>query len=119
MAAVRRAALSRESTAHAARPSDFFFVALSDAPTTPPACAQIRHHFQFFLLGGVTALGAGYYRVHQDVWSAAEAVDSRLDTLGKSAVSGQSALQKRVVALEGEVAKLKGAIAAMQEKAKE
>ena len=86
---------------------------------TPPACAQIRHHFQFFLLGGVTALGAGYYRVHQDVWSAAEAVDSRLDTLGKSAVSGQSALQKQVVALEGEVAKLKGAIAAMQEKAKE
>ena len=73
---------------------------------------------QSFLLGGVTALGIGYYRIHQDVWQAAEAVDSRLDTLGKEAVSTSATLKKRVGALEGEISKLKGAIAAVQEQAK-
>ena len=53
--------------------------------------------------------------MHQDVWEAAEAVDSRLDRLGRETVSSQAKLQARVVALEGEVSKLKGAIAASKE----
>ena len=79
---------------------------------------QLRQQLQAFTLGGISALSFGYYQVHQDVWRAAEAVDSRLDTLGKEAVGGQATLQKRVGALEGEIAKLKGELAEMKEKAK-
>ena len=60
----------------------------------------------------------GYYRVHQDLWQAAEAVDSRLENLGRDAVSSQSTLLKRVGTLEDDVAKLKGALAALDEQAK-
>ena len=38
---------------------------------------QMRHHLQSFLTGSVAALAFGYYRVHQDVWYAAEAVRQR------------------------------------------
>jgi hypothetical protein len=79
--------------------------------------AQIRDNLKSFLLGGVTALAAGYYRVHQDVWTTAEAVDGRLDSLGREVVSSQTALQKRVAALEGEIKKLHTNIATMQDKA--
>jgi hypothetical protein len=68
---------------------------------------QLRHHFQSFLTGGVAALAFGYYRVHQDVWRAAEAVDARIDALGQETVSSTTALQERVKALEHEVARLK------------
>ena len=78
--------------------------------------AAIRQHMQSFLLGGVTSLGFGYYFIHQDVWSAAEAVDSRLASLGGDMVAGHKALQKRVGALEGEITKLKGELAAVQKK---
>ena len=87
----------------------------SHPPHALPCASQIRHHLQSFLAGGVAALSFGYYRVHQDVWEAAEAVDSRLDRLGRETVSSQAKLQARVVALEGEVSKLKGAIAASKE----
>ncbi len=80
--------------------------------------AALRHNLQSFLLGGVTALSFGIYKINQDVWTAAEAVDSRLATLGKESVSSQDKLLARVTALEGEVSKLKGAIAAAQEMAK-
>lgn len=72
-------------------------------------CAQIRNHLQSFLLGGVAALSFGYYRLHQDVYMAAEAVESRLGTLGKETVRSQATLQARLDALEGEVSKLKSA----------
>lgn len=38
---------------------------------------QMRQHLQSFLTGSVAALAFGYYRVHQDVWYAAEAVQQR------------------------------------------
>ena len=38
---------------------------------------QMRQHLQSFLTGSVAALAFGYYRVHQDVWYAAEAVRQR------------------------------------------
>ena len=38
---------------------------------------QMRQHLQSFLTGSVAALAFGYYRVHQDVWYAAEAVEQR------------------------------------------
>ena len=47
---------------------------------------------------------------------AARAVDVRLEALGGEAVSTQAALQKRVAALEADVAKLKGALAEEKEK---
>lgn len=68
---------------------------------------QLRYHFQSFLTGGVAALGFGYYRVHQDVWLAAEAVEARIDALGRETVASNTALQERVKALEHEVARLK------------
>lgn len=80
--------------------------------------AQVRQQLQAFTLGGITALYFGYVRVSHDVWSAAEAVDSRLDTLGKETVGGQASLQKRVGSLEGEIAKLKGELAEIKEKAR-
>ena len=80
--------------------------------------AAIRHNLQAFLLGGVTAFGYGYYHINNNVWNAAEAVDSRLTKLGEEAVSSQKAVLKRVEALEDEVSKLKGALAAAEEKAK-
>ena len=80
--------------------------------------AAIRHNLQAFLLGGVTAFGYGYYRIQKDVYFAAEAVDSRLAKLGEEAASSQSYTLKRVAALEDEVSKLKGALAAAEEKAK-
>ena len=61
---------------------------------------------QSFLLGAVTAFGFGFYRIHQDVWTAAEAVDSRLSMLGSETVGSQKKLQARVGALEDEIAKL-------------
>lgn len=79
--------------------------AISDAPRA--RAAQLRHHLQSFLAGGVAALAFGYYRVHQDVWRAAEAVDSRLDSLGRETVGSHAALQARVVALETEVQRLR------------
>lgn len=72
---------------------------------------MLRQNLQAFLLGGVTALGFGYVRLHQDVWEAASLVDGRLESVGSEAVSTATKLQKRVGALEAEVAKLKGAIA--------
>ena len=39
--------------------------------------AQVRQQLQAFTLGGITALYFGYVRVSHDVWSAAEAVDSK------------------------------------------
>jgi BMFP domain-containing protein YqiC len=75
------------------------------------ARAQIRHHLQSFLAGGVAALSFGYYRLHQDVWQAASAVDSRLDLLGRETVTSQVALQARVDSLEAQVTKLKEALA--------
>ena len=71
---------------------------------------QIRHSLSSFLAGGASALAFGYYTVHQDVWKAAELVDDRLGSVARETVSGQQALQARVLALEGEVSKLKGAI---------
>lgn len=41
---------------------------------SPGRRAQLRNHLQSFLTGGVTALCFGYYRLHQDVYHAAEAV---------------------------------------------
>ena len=64
----------------------------------------------------MTAFGFGYFRIHQDVWEAANLVDGRLVTVGTEAVSAASSLQKRVGALEAEVAKLKGALAAVEAK---
>lgn len=75
-----------------------------------PTCArapQIRQHFQSFLAGGIVALSAGYYKLHQDIWHAAEAVDTRLDHLGRESIGAHSALQARVSSLETEVASLK------------
>lgn len=77
------------------------------ASPRPHRAPQLRHHFQSFLTGGVAALAFGYYRVHQDVWRAAEAVDVRLDALGRETVSSHATLQARVKALEQEVARLK------------
>ena len=71
---------------------------------------QIRHSLSSFLAGGVSALAFGYYTVHQDVWKAAELVDSRLGSVARETVSAQETLQARVLALEGEVSKLKGKI---------
>lgn len=76
----------------------------------------MRQNLQAFLLGGVTAFSFGYFRVQKDVWEAAQAVDGRLETLGSQAVGAQAALQKRVGALEAEVAKLKGALAEAEAK---
>lgn len=70
--------------------------------------AQIRHNLQAFLAGGTAALAFGFYQVDKDVWKAAELVDARLDSVSREAVSAQAALQERVVALEGELTKLKG-----------
>jgi hypothetical protein len=86
-------------------------------PRHPPVDSQIRHHLQSFLAGGVAALSFGYYRVHQDLWLSAEAVDSRLERLGREVVSSQATLQARIVALEGEVSMLKGNIAAVKDSA--
>lgn len=72
---------------------------------------QVRHHLTSFLAGGVAALSFGYYRLHQDVWQAAGAVDSRLHDLGSESVSSQQALVARVAALEGEVSKIKMGVA--------
>ena len=69
-----------------------------------------------FLAGGVSALAFGYYTVHQDVWKAAELVDDRLSSVARETVSAQEALQARVLALEGEVSKLKGEINAVAAK---
>ena len=69
--------------------------------------AQIRNHFQSFLTGGIVALSFGYYRMHQDIWRAAEAVDTRLDHLGRESIGAQATLQARMTALEAEVARLK------------
>ena len=55
----------------------------------------------------MVALYFGFYRVHQDVWITAEAVDGRLEKLGRETVSSQATLQARVVSLESEVTKLK------------
>jgi hypothetical protein len=41
------------------------------------SAVQMRQHLQSFLTGSVAALAFGYYRVHQDVWYAAEAVQQR------------------------------------------
>jgi len=38
---------------------------------------QIRQHFQSFLTGAVVIGGYGYFRVHQDVWYAEQAVSQR------------------------------------------
>ena len=86
-----------------------------------PCSLILTGHFTatVWQLRGVTALSLGLYKINGDVWAAAEAVDSRLAMLGQEAVGSQAALQKRVGALEGEVSKLKGALAAMQEQAKE
>lgn len=82
---------------------------------TPHTCgtvcraSQIRGHFQAFLTGGVSALAFGYYTLHQDIWRAAEAVDDRLQRLGKETVATQAALQARVDTLENEVKRLSAA----------
>ena len=120
---VRRALACPQPSARSARaPHEREF---ARALLTPVVCArvyavlvQLRNHLQSFLLGGVGAFGFGYYRVQKDVWTAAEAVDSRLATLGDETVRSHTALLSRVGALEGEIAKLKGAIAAVEEQAK-
>ncbi|KAL1522765.1 hypothetical protein AB1Y20_017737 [Prymnesium parvum] len=65
--------------------------------------AALRGHMQAFLSGSVAALAFGYYRVHQDIWRAADEVDSRIQALGQEAVASQAALQARVSALEDEL----------------
>lgn len=82
------------------------FTPLAHRTTHRPLASQLRHNLQAFLAGGVAALSFGYYRVHKDVWTAAEAVDSRLAKLGNAATSSQKALQARVDALENQVTKL-------------
>ena len=69
---------------------------------------QLRHNLQAFLTGGVTALGFGYFKLHQDIWQAAESVDGRISALGSETVASQSALFARVTALEDELLRLKG-----------
>ena len=104
--------------ARAARGTPLSRPRVTEKLSAPPTlrCAQIRHNLQSFLLGGVTALSVGYYRVHQDIWTAAEAVDTRLNEIGTATVSTQNSVLKRIGALEGEVAMLKGALAAEQAK---
>ena len=80
------------------------------------ARAQLRQNLQAFLLGGVTAFSVGYYRLQKDMFSAASAVEGSINALGSETVDAHAALQKRVGALEAEVAKLKGAIAEEQAK---
>ena len=65
--------------------------------------SQIRHNLQSFLAGGVAASVFGYYRLHQDVHQASEAVRDKLDSVGSETVSSHKALMARVAALEGEV----------------
>ena len=113
-----RVALSRERARLRARRTSMCVRAPYFLTLVVCVFAQLRNHLQSFLLGGVSAFGFGYYRVQKDVWTAAEAVDSRLAALGEEAVRSQSALLSRVGALEGEIAKLKGAIAAVEEQAK-
>eukprot|EP00316_Scyphosphaera_apsteinii_P014289 CAMPEP_0119312496 /NCGR_PEP_ID=MMETSP1333-20130426/26674_1 /TAXON_ID=418940 /ORGANISM="Scyphosphaera apsteinii, Strain RCC1455" /LENGTH=62 /DNA_ID=CAMNT_0007317125 /DNA_START=93 /DNA_END=281 /DNA_ORIENTATION=+ len=55
----------------------------------------------------MAALAFGYYRVHQDVWQAAEAIDSRLDALGRETITSHASLQARVNELEKELVRLK------------
>ena len=69
--------------------------------------SALRHHFQSFLVGGVTALSFGYYVVHQDVWKASERVEDRVAALGRETVSANAALQQRVQALEDELRRMK------------
>ena len=45
------------------------------------------------------------------MWQAAEAVDARLDLLGRETVTSQVTLQARVESLEAQVTKLKEALA--------
>ena len=68
---------------------------------------QIRQHFQSFLAGGLAALSFGYYRLHQDVWQAAQAVDTRIDALGRETVGSHATLNARISALENELVTLK------------
>ena len=82
------------------------FLAAPPEPAPPPP-PQLRQNFQSFLTGGVVALAFGYYRVHQDIYVAAGAVDARIEALGSETVSSVAAMQKRVKALEQEVAALK------------
>ena len=49
------------------------FDSISVATGAPTPMSALRHHFQSFLVGGVTALSFGYYVVHQDVWKASGA----------------------------------------------
>ena len=72
-----------------------------------PWPAQLRGNFQAFLTGGVAALAFGYYQLHQDVWRAADAVESRLEVVGRESVSTHAALQTRVNALEDGIKRLK------------
>ena len=62
---------------------------------------------QAFLVGGITALAFGYYRVHQDVWSSAALVEKRIHELGHETVATQTAFEARVAALEKELSRLK------------
>lgn len=72
---------------------------------------QIRQHMLSFFAGGVSALSFGYYQLHQDVWRAADLVDSHLGSLGRETVSSQTVLLKRVGALEAETKSLRELLA--------
>ncbi|KAL3905863.1 MAG: hypothetical protein SGPRY_010761 [Prymnesium sp.] len=71
--------------------------------------AALRGNLQAFLAGSVSTLAFGYYRLHQDVWRAAEQVDERIKAVGEEAVATHVALQARVDALEDELKKLRAA----------
>ena len=78
-------------------------------PVSPP-WMQVRNHLQSFLAGAVAALSFGYYRVHQDVWRAAEAVDGRLGALATEVSSSHAVLQTRIDELEVELHRQKAVV---------
>lgn len=75
--ALRRAA--RASLCHASRLANVTLAVctLGADNRAHDFAVQMRQHLQSFLTGSVAALAFGYYRVHQDVWYAAEAVQQR------------------------------------------
>ena len=82
------------------------------SPRRPASPSQLRGNLQAFLTGGVTALAFGYFRLHQDVYRASDAVAVRLQALGEESTTTHKALQARVDTLEDELKKLKSALPA-------